>query len=271
MAANTIKQITTANTFQHWLTASQLLIATSNLLTNGNGESFYANTRLIVGGEGANVSLNVETGATINTLEANVVNTINGTVRNLVVTQNVETLNVTTDLFVGDDLTVYGDTTIVGDLTVSGNLTLDALGFDDLSVSGSGTFGNTLAVTGTTTLTNVTVLGNIATLNVTTTTALGGDVAVTGNTFISGDLTVRGNIILDAVGFDDLTVSGSASIANNITVAGTANTTGNATFRHATVTGTLTANVLTGNANTAIFNAISSAESTSLAFAIALG
>ena len=128
MAANTIKQLTTANTFQHWLTATELLIATANTLTNGNGNSFYANTRLIIGGEGANVSLNVETGATINVTTGNVANITNVTTRNLIVTANVETLNVTTDLFVGEDLTVYGDTTITGDLTVSGNLTLDALG-----------------------------------------------------------------------------------------------------------------------------------------------
>lgn len=259
MAANTIKQITTANTFQHWLTASQLLIATSNLLTNGNGEAFYANTRLIIGGEGANVSLNVETGATINTLQSNVINTISGTVRNLVVTQNVSTLNVTTDLNVGNDLSVYGDTTITGDLTVSGNLTLDALGFDDLSVSGSGSFGNTLSVTGTTTLTNVTVLGNIATLNVTSTTDLGGDVTVTGNTFISGDLTVRGNITLDAVGFDDLQVAGSANIGNNLIVAGISN------LANANVA------ILSGSANTLVFTAINEAKSEALAFSIALG
>ena len=44
MAANTINQLSTANTFQHWLNATELLIATANLLTNGNGEAFYANT-----------------------------------------------------------------------------------------------------------------------------------------------------------------------------------------------------------------------------------
>jgi hypothetical protein len=62
MAANLISQLSTANTFQHWLGATQLLVGTTNLLTNGNGESFFANTRLVIGGEAANVSLNVETG-----------------------------------------------------------------------------------------------------------------------------------------------------------------------------------------------------------------
>ena len=104
MAANTINQLSTANTFQHWLNATESLISTTNLLTNGNGQSFYANTNLIIGGSGANVSLNVETSATINTQTSNTVNTVNATVRNLVVTANVENVNVTNDLFVGDDL-----------------------------------------------------------------------------------------------------------------------------------------------------------------------
>ena len=50
MAANVINQLSTANTFQHWLNATESLIATANLLTNGNGSTFYANTRLEVGG-----------------------------------------------------------------------------------------------------------------------------------------------------------------------------------------------------------------------------
>jgi hypothetical protein len=265
MAANTINQLSTANTFQHWLNATELLIATANLLTNGNGEAFYANTRLIIGGSGANVSLNVETSATINTQTSNTVNTVNATVRNLVVTANVENVNVTNDLFVGDDLTVYGQSTLVGDtiisgnLTVSGNLTLDEIGFDDLKVNGSATISNTLGVTGATTLSNVTITGNIATLNVTSTANIGGSV------YIGGDLTIGGNTIIDSVGFNDLTVSGNAIIT------GTSNTTGNATFRHAEVTGTLTANNMAGVANTRIFTAIEERDGSALAYAIALG
>ena len=33
-----IKQLTTANTFSEWLTATQSLIETANTLTDGNGE-----------------------------------------------------------------------------------------------------------------------------------------------------------------------------------------------------------------------------------------
>lgn len=265
MAANLINQLSTANTFQHWLNATETLISTVNLLTDGNGQSFFANTRIIIGGPGANVSLNVETGATINVIAGNIANITNVTTRNLIVTANVENLNVTNDLFVGDDLTVYGDALITGNLTVSGNITLDALGFDDLSVSGSGSFGNTLSVTGTTTLSNVAITGNVASINVTS------QANFANNVRIHGDLIVSGNVTLDAIGFDDLSVAGSANIANNLNVTGTANTTGNATFVHAEVTGTLTANLMLGNANTKIFDAISASSGESIAFAIALG
>ena len=374
MAANLINQLSTANTFQHWLGATSTLIGTANLLTDGKGQSFFANTRLIIGGTAANVSLNVETGATINVLTSEIANTINLEAREVVftgnltsktdismntgtggfqtgeivfqgpddtlananvtaivynwnTTSNVLTLiqvageftqnantygqtssaiwttdktsdgftfsfpnvaipsnvNVERDLFVDGNTRITGNTSIIGDLVVSGNLTLDTIGFDDLSIAGSGTFGNTLSVTGATTLSNVTVLGNVAQLNVSTTSNLGGDVNVTGNTYISGDLTVGGNITLDAVGFDDLQVSGSANIGNtltvggnttlsaNLVVAGTSNTTGNATFRHAEVTGTLTAEFLTGNANVQIQTSLQAVEASALAFSIALG
>ena len=73
MAANTISQLTTANTFQHWLTATQSLIGTANLLTDGAGSTFFANTRLEVGGS-ATSTLNVVTSATINDLIGNTSN-----------------------------------------------------------------------------------------------------------------------------------------------------------------------------------------------------
>ena len=77
--ANTINQLSTANTFLQWLTASQGLITGFNALREGgNGQTFIANT-------------------------------------NIDIANNV---------------------TIGGNLTVSGNITLDAIGFDDLIVSG---------------------------------------------------------------------------------------------------------------------------------------
>lgn len=208
MSVNAISQLTTSNTFQHWLTATQLLIATANTLTNGDGETFYANTRLEIGGPDA--SLNVITGATINVLDANVINSIDITTDNLVVNQNIADLRVSTDATVGQNLKVHGEMTVDGD------------------------------------------------------------------TLISGNLVVSGNLTLDEIGFDDLNVSGSANIGNNLIVIGTSDFTGNAEFINAEVTDTFTANIanvtqLTGAANTAIFNSISDADATALAYSIALG
>ena len=235
MAANTISQLTTANTFQHWLTATQSLIGTANLLTNGAGSTFYANTRLEIGGTDA--TLNVTTGATINATTGNTANIISVQARNLNLTENVTSdLKLTNDLYVGDAITVYGDasikgnTVISGDLVVSGNITLDALGFDDLIVNGSGSFANTLSVTGITTLSNVIVTGNVATLNITSNT-----------------------------------------VTQNLRVDQTSNFTGNATFVHANATGTLTVNQLGGTANTAIYSELARISGDSLAFSIALG
>lgn len=235
MAANTISQLTTANTFQHWLTATQSLIGTANLLTNGSGSTFYANTRLEIGG--TNATLNVVTGATINATTGNTANIISVQARNLNLTENVTSdLKLTNDLYVGDAITVYGDasikgnTVISGDLVVSGNITLDAIGFDDLIVNGSGSFANTLSVTGITTLSNVIVTGNVATLNITSNT-----------------------------------------VTQNLRVDQTSNFTGNATFVNAEATGTLTVNQLGGTANTAIYSELARISGDSLAFSIALG
>ena len=235
MAANTISQLTTANTFQHWLTATQSLIGTANLLTNGAGSTFYANTRLEIGG--TNATLNVTTGATINAITGNTANIISVQARNLNLTENVTSdLKLTSDLYVGDAISVYGDasikgnTVISGDLVVSGNITLDAIGFDDLIVNGSGSFANTLSVTGITTLSNVIVTGNVATLNITSNT-----------------------------------------VTQNLRVDQTSNFTGNVTLVHANATGTLTVNQLGGTANTAIYSELARISGDSLAFSIALG
>jgi hypothetical protein len=147
-----ITQLSTANTFQQWLIATQALITTANTLTDGNGASFIANTKLDVSGTGS--QLNVRNSAGINTLYAN--NAILGGFT------NVTTLNVSSSGYIGGDLIVAGN------VTVSGNITLDSVGFDDLIVSGGATIGTTLDVTGNTTLSNTTVTyGNFSTANVT--------------------------------------------------------------------------------------------------------
>lgn len=64
-----INQLTTANTFEQWLSATQNLIATANTLTDGNGATFVANTKLDVSGTGS--TLNVRTSGSINVLYSN--------------------------------------------------------------------------------------------------------------------------------------------------------------------------------------------------------
>jgi hypothetical protein len=76
-----ITQLTTSNTFQQWLIATQDLIATANTLTNGNGATFTANTILEVAGTGS--QLNVRTSGSINTLYANTANIAIGNVNTL--------------------------------------------------------------------------------------------------------------------------------------------------------------------------------------------
>lgn len=114
-----IVQISTANTFQQWLTATQSLISKLNSLTDGGGSStFYANT------------------------------------------------NVTID----------------GDLIVTGNITLDAVGYEDLSVAGSATIANTLSVTGCTSIAGVTTITN----STTSTSTSSGALVITGGLGVGG-------------------------------------------------------------------------------------
>lgn len=302
-----INQLSTANTFQEWLTTTSLLVATANALTDNTNGGLIANSSIFV--QGSSASLNVRTLANINTLQANTGNIANislisgsvigngnltfsgATISNLtfgnvVVTGNVQTLNVTTALRVG------GDALISGNLIITGNTTLDNIGFNDLSISGNASIGNNLVVTQNIAVANVTrtlnvgssitaPLANIANINlsfsslsvpgnltVTGTTSnitrnlvVGGNIAVAnitsnayigGDAFIYGNLTISGNTTLDSIGFNDLVVAGTIT-APNLSVT------------NANVT------ILSGQANTAIYNTIVAAIDSSIAFAIALG
>ena len=137
-----ITQLTTANTFQQWLIATQALITTANTLTDGNGASFIANTKLDV--SGSQSQLNVRTNAGINQLYAN----------NISVSGNVATINTTSSLYVGANAYIYGD------LTVSGNIILDAIGFDDINANGSANIAENLVVGLNTILNTATITGN---------------------------------------------------------------------------------------------------------------
>ena len=116
-----------------------------------------------------------------------------------------------------------------------------------------------------TTANNLTDGGGAKTFYANTNLVVGNNLTVVGNTTITGDLTVTGNITLDAIGFDDLHVNGSADIANTLTVTGTTILTGVATIANANVA------ILSGDANTAIYSSILAVEATALAYSIALG
>lgn len=92
MPAN-INQLSTANTFQQWLVATQSLIGIANNLTNGVGGTFYANTNMVVGGD-----LTVTGNITLDSIGFNDMNVagnlVVGGTANLVKT-NIETANIT--------------------------------------------------------------------------------------------------------------------------------------------------------------------------------
>lgn len=132
-----INQISTANTFEGWLTATQALISVANTLTDGRDSTFLANTNLTIDGVPNSAKLNVRTSAAINTLYANTANLANTEF----VGSNITAISVTNNANVGGDLKVYGS------VTISGNLILDAVGSNDVQVAGSINIGNTLNVT----------------------------------------------------------------------------------------------------------------------------
>jgi len=64
-----IDQLSTANTFEEWLTTTSTLVAVANNLTDNTGGGFVMNSSIFI--EGSAASLNVRTLANINTLRAN--------------------------------------------------------------------------------------------------------------------------------------------------------------------------------------------------------
>jgi hypothetical protein len=149
-----IGYVTTANTFQQWLIATQDLITTANNLTDNVGGTFYANTNLVVG----------------NTFNVVGDTTISG---NLTVSGNI-----TLDALGFDDLDVNGSVVIANTLAVTGAATLS----NTLTVTGAATLSNTLAVTANTTLSNVAVSG---TANISTVISAAGLLSATTNIHVN--------------------------------------------------------------------------------------
>ena len=165
------------------------------------------------------------------------------------------------------------------------------------NTSGGFVMNSSIFIEGSAASLNVRTLANINQLTVNTISILGGSVDgnltsanVTNNlyigkdAFIYGNLTISGNVTLDTIGFDDLSISGSANIANTLNVGMSGNIAtslwvgGNTTIGqnlsvgNVSMTGVLAGPTsLTGPANNAIYSTISAAIDSSIAFAIALG
>lgn len=191
-----INQLSTANTFEQWLIATQSLIAVANTLTDGNGSTFIANTNLEI--DGTNSSLAVRGNGSINVANINV-----ATIGQATVTGNIATVNVTNSLFVG------GAAYIHGDLTIGGNVTLDSVGFDDMNVSGSIVVGNNLTVQDNTTL-NIVSLVNLTSSNNITGNTLNFNTGTVSNIHITDTSTIQTANIEVIVGGGDRQITARA-------------------------------------------------------------
>ena len=202
MAANVINQLSTANTFQHWLNATESLIATANLLTNGNGSTFYANTRLEVGGTGA--SLNVVNSAFINVLY---VNTITGNSTGNLIATNVTTSYVQfgdgtkqyTANGAGNTFNIYNVNTQIFQATANGAQTSFSLGFTPVSqnniiVTTNGIVQYDYSLTGSTLTFNFTPANNTLIR-----AQAFGVASPTNSATYNGDLTTIGNLTANTV------------------------------------------------------------------------
>jgi hypothetical protein len=118
-----IIQLSSANTFDHWLVATQSLIATMNTITDG--PSIDCNSAIDI--KGLNAQLNVRTSGAINTLYANTANLANILFdkSNIAIPGNIHVLNVSSNATVGGNLTVHGNTTISLNTAIGGNLTVE--------------------------------------------------------------------------------------------------------------------------------------------------
>lgn len=287
-----INQISTANTFQEWLTTTSLLVAVANNLTDNTSGGFLACSSIYIQGAGA--SLNVRTLANINTLQANTANisnislehgsiTGNGTltIKDANVWANIVSVNVTGNLAVGGQAIVYNRLTAPianiatanianislanGHIVANGNLTISDINVTSNIVSVNVT-GN-LAVGGQTIVYNrlTAPIANIGTANIANISFANGHIGANGNLTIS-NINVTSNIV-------SLNVSGNIAVGSNATISGNVVLQSNTIATDLYLTGTFK-----GPANDAIYSAIAGANSnfgeaiaTSLAFAIALG
>ena len=135
-----INNLTTANTFQQWLIATQDLITIANNFSDNIGGTFYANTNLVVG----------------NTLNVVGDTTISG---NLTVSGNI-----VLDTIGFDDINANGSINVANTLSVTGNST-----FSNANVTSVLTANIAIITSANITSANIsTTTGTIASANITT-------------------------------------------------------------------------------------------------------
>jgi cytoskeletal protein CcmA (bactofilin family) len=225
-----INQLSTANTFQEWLTTTSTIVAVANNLTDGlNGSPFIINSQVFF--QGANSSLNVRNSGAINSLYANTANISNVsfatsniylTANGSLIGGNIAMANVTSNLTVG------GDAYIAGNLVVSGNVTLDAIGFDEIIIAGGASIGTVLNVAQGATITgDIVALSNIVTANISTTLNVASSITaksanIANISLLNNNLSVPGNLTVTGTSSN---ITGRLFVGGNIAVA---NVTSNA-------------------------------------------
>jgi len=193
-----ITQISSANTFDHWLAATQQLIVTMNAITDG--PTVTSNSSINV--SGYNAQLNVRTSGSINTLYANTANlaNISFSQSNIAIPGNIHVLNVSSNATIGGDARVYGNTNITLNTGVGGNLRVEyaANVVGNLSVGNVYVYGTLNAVNGFISASGNTTFGNTNVSNTLVTKDLFFSNANGSNIVVSGIATVNsvsGNIL----------------------------------------------------------------------------
>ena len=170
-----INNINTQNTFDQWVSTTQLAVSTLNSLTDG--PAIGANTALDI--NGTNSQLNVRASGAINTLYANVANIANigFSGSGMTVPGSVD---VDTNLDVGANATITANVSVGGNITITYDSTVTRnINAGNVSVSGK-IISNNVEASGNSTLGNVAVTGTGTVNRLEYTTANGQTISVTG-------------------------------------------------------------------------------------------
>jgi len=192
-----ITQLSSANTFDHWLAATQQLIVSMNAITDG--PTITSNS--LINLSGTNAQLNVRTSGSINTLYANTANIANILFdkSNIAIPGNVQVLNVTSNATIGGNVMVYGNTNISMNTSIGGNLRIEyaANVVGNITASNMFLYGtmntvNGYITTGNTAFGNTNVSNTLITKDFFYSNANGGNIVVSGIATVNS---ANGNLV----------------------------------------------------------------------------